>query len=484
MNQQIKKNKIDLFLKQMQLLSHDYEITPKQIYLQLANYNIPEEDRMQDVSDVFENLEKNNINRNVNIFVDPRWSYFCQFKSYNSSKIAEMNPIKIYIPLKKENIENNVKKTIDFIANNNIIHASKLARNIRVDNLVVRVTNQIDADKIIEFVNSSKEITDTMYESNPFCIQEGKVAMAMDRSLSYNDIVSKYIHRYITIANQNSKEANIDDFITFIKENYNNLINKADITEIIEIKGLDRRPSMSVFLHSVEEITYILINALEGQNKKVLYQYFEYVNNKDVNARKKLDYYEFDDPNINKKNYDLLQELIMVMSNKYGIEKTIAYIEKYKQTGGLNLITRSNNLRERIRYSSSFRTYIANFNISSFYNLENSNKELEEKSKILKEICKTTYYAFNTKERKFRGRYQVASLLRHIEENDYTYITRTNNARGIAENNISPTEVEQLVKYSIEQQGIAVENNEEMYRIYSEYIEQLCYGLNTGKGRK
>lgn len=483
MNIKTKKAKIDLFLKQIQLLSKDYEISPKQIYLQLTMNNIPQEEQRKNISYVFEKLQEN-YNPKVNIFVDPNWSYFCQFKSLNSSHISEMNPIKIYIALKEENLENNVKKIINFITNKNIIHASKLAIETRIDNFVIRVTTKEDAEKIINFINSDNDIQNDIYEPNPFCIHEGKVAMAMDRTLSFNSILSKYIYRYIKIENQSGKEANIEDFTNFLKENYEKLINKGNMNEIIEMKDLKKSTSISTFLHSVEEITYILINVLEGQDKNTLYHYFEQVNNRDINARKYLDYCEFDNPNINKINYDLLQELIMVMSNKYGIEKTIVYIEKYKQTGNLNSITRTNNLRERIRYSSSFRTYIENFNISSFFNLKNLIPSLEEKTKILEEICKTTYHAFNTKERKFRGRYQVASLLKHIEENDYTYITRTNNARGIAENNISPTEVEQLVKYSIEQQGIAVENNEEMYRIYSEYIEQLCYGLNTGKGRK
>lgn len=54
-----------------------------------------------------------------------------------------------------------------------------------------------------------------MYEPNPFCVQEGKVAM--DRSLSFNSILSKYIYRYINIVNYYNSEANIEEFINFFK---------------------------------------------------------------------------------------------------------------------------------------------------------------------------------------------------------------------------------------------------------------------------
>lgn len=59
--------------------------------------------------------------------------------------------------------------------------------------------------------------------------------------------------------------------------------------------------NMVDFLHSIEEITYILITSLEGQNKNTLYEYFKYENDKDISARKRLDYIDFQDLDANKK---------------------------------------------------------------------------------------------------------------------------------------------------------------------------------------
>lgn len=59
--------------------------------------------------------------------------------------------------------------------------------------------------------------------------------------------------------------------------------------------------NMVDFLHSIEEITYILITSLEGQNKNTLYEYFKYENDKDICARKRLDYIDFQDLDANKK---------------------------------------------------------------------------------------------------------------------------------------------------------------------------------------
>lgn len=172
------------------------------------------------------------------------------------------------------------------------------------------------------------------------------------------------------------------------------------------------------------------------------------------------------------------------MSSKYGFERAKANIERYKLTGELDLITRTNYLREKVKNKTSFRTYLANFDLNYFNKIENNNQEqqYEEKSRILEESCKETYHAFNTKERGFKGRYQVAATLEMLEKNDYTYITRTNNARGIAKENIRPNKIEHIVKYSIKQQGFSTKNKNKMYRVCSDYIEQLCYGLNARKG--
>ena len=98
-----KQNKIDFFLKEIQRLSKSYQVDKKQVYAQLIKFGIPYEERTT-LKEFFPTLIKENLNpKNLDVFVDERHSYFCQFKSKDCSLIYEMNPYKIYIPLKKQN---------------------------------------------------------------------------------------------------------------------------------------------------------------------------------------------------------------------------------------------------------------------------------------------------------------------------------------------------------------------------------------------
>ena len=192
------KLEMDLFLKQLQLLSINYNISCSQIYVQLTKYQIDKQDSRRNLVKLFSSLiEKNKDNKNMNVFVSDEYSYFCQFISKNFKFNSDLNPIKIYVPLKGKNIEKMVFKIFDFISNNNIEHYSKLAKEVRIDNLVIRVYNKDDASKIIDFINSDEELLNNMYEPNIFCIKEGKIGVTIDGNLSYNDILSKYIYSYI-----------------------------------------------------------------------------------------------------------------------------------------------------------------------------------------------------------------------------------------------------------------------------------------------
>ena len=192
-----KTAKIDKFLKELQELSKEVKLNPDQIYLRLAYYGIPLEEQNKSVKEVFDKLiSKFKGYPGATTFVSPNWTYFCQFANDSEYSMYSTNPIKIYIPLKKEHLEENVSKIVKFLADNNIVHRSKLAKNVRVDNLVLRVKDKDGADKVINYINSTVPKED-LYECNPFCISDGKVALAMDRYLSYNDILSKYLCLYI-----------------------------------------------------------------------------------------------------------------------------------------------------------------------------------------------------------------------------------------------------------------------------------------------
>lgn len=483
-----KKLKIDLFLKEIQLLSQYNKIDSEQIYLQLCNYGIPENEKNQNVSSIFTTLqEKNKQNNQLDVFVDPWWSYFCQFRNKNGFGSRgtvipyELNPIKIYVPLKSENLERNTQKIFDFISKNNIRHCSKLATHIRTDNLVIRVFSKEEADKIISFINSDEELKNSMNEPNPFCINDGKVGISMDRNLSYNTILSKYIYKYIKMVNDKKNLATCDGFKLFLEQHLKNLQNKTDISNEM-MMGTDRyTENMPQFLQSLEEVTNIMIKGIEGADKKELYEYHKEINDFSYNQSKKQEYKDFDYKQFGKENFDLLKEVFQVMVKKYGYNNTKDNLELYRDTGDLSYITRTNGIREKVESSKTFRSYLNLVSLNGMLCQINSmTKEQEEKSQkeyILEDVCRSTYIACQTPERGYCGKNQVASLLIRMQQNNYDYITRLNNARTIARENLKPEEIKDIIKKSLESNGYIIENENDLYELYATHIEYLCNNM-------
>jgi len=479
--------KMDLFLKQLQLLSQKNELTPKQVYAQLIFQGIPEEEKKQDLSNSFEKLiDKNKNNAKTRVFVDPGWSYFCQFMSRDAGNTRNNNPIKIYVPLKKENIESSVQKIFDFIEKNDIVHCSKLAKHTRIDDLVIRVYEKEDAEKIIKFINEDKDLTNNMYDANPFVINEGKIGITMDRMLSFNDILSKYICEYINEVNKNKMFASKDGFNMFLQTKLKRLQEKEDLSTFIKMADSRELKMLPVFLQSVEEITTILIKVTSGNTKESLYEYFYQVNNKDYNVEKYQEYSDFDYKKMLNNGYSLLRELVLVTNQKYGYNNTRSNLEAFKETGDLTYITRTNDLREKIARSKTFKTYIRTFDLEEQLNtiLPKINEEIvPSKETILEDVLKSTYLACQTPERGYCGKTQVARALIAMQTNDYDCITRTNNARNKAKENIRPDEIKKIIKNTLETNGYILETEQELYWLYANHIEYLCNNNEVKRGK-
>ena len=90
----------------------------------------------------------------IKVFVDPFWSYFCQFQ--NGNLYNELNHLKIYIPVDSTHINEAANKIFEFLRENNIKHLSKIASEIRFDDIVVRLINPDDVLKLIDFINNDE----------------------------------------------------------------------------------------------------------------------------------------------------------------------------------------------------------------------------------------------------------------------------------------------------------------------------------------
>lgn len=390
-----KTSKIDKFLKELQELSKETRLSPDRIYTILSYYSIPYDEQNISIENYFDRFINNFRNvPNANVFVDTNWSYFCQFTNDPTGSMYDTNPIKIYVPLRKEYLEENVNKIIMFMAKNNIVHRSKLAKKVRADDLVLRVRDKNDADKVINYINSTIHKED-LYECNPFCISEGSVGLTMDRYMSYNEILSKYLCLYISSIYYKNEVASYESFKNFMQANLRALISKQAKNYILRFKSPeDYHLSNEEFLANVNEITTLIVRNLELANKEYMYQLHNELN-KDGYFDEEAAYYS----PYNRDNYinynasvnekstpitntnedrNLLIEIIRITSEKYGIEKTKDLLNNYREEQYISAITRKDNLRDRVASSSTFYNYITNLSTDELNEMIDKYSEQKE----------------------------------------------------------------------------------------------------------
>ncbi len=155
--------------------------------------------------------------------------YSYEFTRINWGKF----PIKLYIPIGKKDSLNFIMNLIYFIEDSDIWHQSKLASDIRTDDMVIRVYTQEDAKKIIDFVNKNKG--QTLLETNPFLMRNGKVGLSVDGKQSFNRSTAYLIADYIEECKNNGKqeEIGLEDFRNYLQERYNKIYEKGEDIDTI-----------------------------------------------------------------------------------------------------------------------------------------------------------------------------------------------------------------------------------------------------------
>ncbi len=149
--------------------------------------------------------------------------HFLQFYSkYGQDEIDNGKYyIKLYIPMKYDNLFLNVKELFNFITEEKIVHASKVADVIRADNVIVRLLpdDYISAKKIIDFVNIHFGKTDSLNKPNPFIRTTNGVGIMIESGISYNAEISELLANYINLCISSNKMPTINDFYEWFKIN-------------------------------------------------------------------------------------------------------------------------------------------------------------------------------------------------------------------------------------------------------------------------
>ncbi len=394
-------------------------------------------------------------NENIDCFVSENWKYFCQFVN---GKIKQNEYIKVYVPLDSQHIWDGVNIIFDFLSQNNIIHQSKVGKRFRFDNVVIRLTNKKDAEKLIKFIKTNQYIQDGLVEPNPFAYNKDNIALACDGNISYNETVSSCIGIYISEKRKNNQldEVGVKDFYVFLSNYYYNVFMNKDYNKFKEDFNLEDFNGLNdnVFANYKQVLALIIKSADPNFN------FDNYIDHFKMCAKGKVDEnylqsLDFIPPTIKDNGItpieELLFEVLDTMTRKYGRDYAIKNISSYLKTGMSNYITRDNNLRERV-ITSNFFEYINNnlsknnLSLEQYINLlENKGKRTSDKEQILISSLMSTYNKYE----KFihaGKQYVLSALISLTTKNSYLGFTRENGARDLMVNNVTQNDVINIFK--------------------------------------
>ena len=358
MNKNIRKNEFLGYFANLLKQNPNLKLSIEHIYSKLIELGV---DNNKDNN--IENLFKTWItyfenSENIDVFVLKKHKDFCNFVNKNNVAQNYNNHLKIYIPLDKEHIEHGAKLIFEFLNINNISHASKISKNIRFDDIVIRLVNANDLKLLLMFIDKMDYIKKGLIEPNPFAFNYNGFAMVCDQKLSYNYVISNYILLYLN----SKKEHNqldfftCDEFIYYIKKYYkNNFV--TDNKEIIFsdfINQFDDGYDEEI-IENLKDITTLIINS--SQNDFSLDDYINHYNLTLNKQQKKL------------KIDETMKYIVEIMLEKYNNleivkEKIINYIE----TGNERWITRRKDLRiniSKINFRKELKIYLTKINLKS-----------------------------------------------------------------------------------------------------------------------
>ena len=465
------KDKINLFFFDIQ--KEIENLTKEEILLKIENYGISLKE--ENITFLLEELlEKYKKNKKIDILNE-------NDKFILKTKDEEEKRINIHIPLTKEGIKEHLEKILDFLIKSKFKYNVLIYKNIKIDTLIIKLNNLEESKKTINFINNIK---DNLYELNPLLLLEDNIFLSIEeKTLYYKTILAKYIYQYIFDCLKEDKKANIKSFEKYMYSNLLELQSKYDISDQLRIANINS--NYKTLLKELENILKLICANLRNivndtSLKDIYYNIYNEVINSNIN--------EFKD--FTKENFDndanLLKEIIIKMTYRYGFDYAKEAIEHYidlEQSRALEYITRENNIREKVKNSKTFRTYLNLFTKEEL-DLEierlkpDLTEEIIEKVKttddiILEQVCKETFLAFETEERNFSGKLHVAIALINMQNNNYNYITRNNDARKIAKEKIKPNQVKDLVLKTLVTNGYIMEDEEDIYELYAIHIKNL-----------
>lgn len=358
-----------------------------------------------------------------------------------------------------ENTDNVISELIMYLKKRKI----KYIINISLyNNLCDIKINLLDRDylvKLVDYIND--KLGKKIERINPLIFGDEKVGLSCLMDYSYNEILVMYIDKFL----KSNKNINYNSFKKFILDYYFKITNQVSMDNFIEFNKKDIL--LSRFYKNIEVVTTLIVYLINEKDMEDYNDYFKKLKkeeNKNVNT-----YLEYDDLSY---NVELFKELVISMCKKYGLEYCKNSMINYRDTGNKGYITRTNDLRKRVVDAKTFLIYLKTIDLDLEFKNIGEMLEFDNKKKILEDVCKETYMNCNDVDINNSGKIQVARTLIRISFGDYSSVTRCNNARKMAKENIKPDEVVKLIKETLNIDYVKKEST--LYELYADYIMNLC----------
>ena len=430
-----KINNILNYFKSIVKENQECTITEDMVYDYLIKYGVPANELECETNSFFKEWKEECVKQGNIKILDIDSPLTCDLTDKDEEIAKCFNPIKIYLPLKYDSINDNVKQLIAFFSKKKVPFEMKIANKIRTDGIIIRLSNIEDVNKLFNFIKYNDKIKDNLLKANPFCYQEENISLTNDGSISYIQVVASYISQYINSNKDNVDEIKLHKFYNYIIDYYKDIFVNYSNYGLLQIPGKGKDFDENDII-SYQNSTELLLKASEeGFNQKDFSEHIEEYNNiKEIRNRKK--------------QYNLLNTLINYIgyqSQKMDTEEALNRLDLYLETGNEAYISNSGSTRTSM-YLLNFRHDLQEFlnkngkNLIDFYESLNTEPTKydqldEEQLQQLEQTVKSNIeqiIEISKETIEFNKLQEIIQL--YLATNDYNKITRTNNLREIIVN--------------------------------------------------
>lgn len=277
-------------------------------------------------------------NKSVNTF-SSKDGYFWAIENRGNKSDQEYlndmyNSVKIYVSVDLDNIYKVAESLFNFMINEGIVMQCKIAKGMRNDALVCRVSGKEAAIKVRDYLNGLNY--HSKFKPNPFALSCDKASFAMDGKLSYNRVLSKLLAQYFEIR-KNSKQlndVNSDDFNVFIKMQIN-MFSGDYKKSYMDLYGINDGEKIKDFIMICNLLSKNIEDSLS------LEELFKYNQVKDIDVQEQnLDYSVYDE--------DKILYVINALTNYDSVDDVHKIIMNYIKTGDIKSFTRKDDIRNII----------------------------------------------------------------------------------------------------------------------------------------